>query len=266
MRIMLIGDICGRSGRQVLARRLPGIVLENRVDFVVANAENAAGGIGLTPDIADEILSYGVHVLTSGNHIWKKREIYSYLEEQRLLLRPCNYPPGAPGRGWGIFDLPGRPRVAVINVQGRVFMSPVDCPFRAVEAALSEIGDSARIHIVDIHAEATSEKAAMGWFLDGRVSAVLGTHTHVQTADERILPGGTGYITDVGMTGSLNSVLGMKKDIALRRFLTGLPERFEPARKHPAVMGVVVEVDPQTGRCTEVTRFRVPEELPETPS
>lgn len=258
MRLALIGDICGHAGRNVLADNLRRIRTEHGLDFIVANAENAAGGMGVTPDVSEELLDLGIHVLTSGNHIWAKRDIYEYLDETDRLLRPANYPQGAPGHGWGVFRESGLPEVAVINLQGRVFMPPVDCPFRTADSIMGELEGGPSIRIVDFHAEATSEKLCMGWYLNGRVTAVLGTHTHVQTADAHVLPGGeTGYITDVGMTGAMNSVLGMKKEQALRRFLTGLPGRFEPAKKNPAIMGAVVDVDEATGRCTGIYRLHV---------
>ncbi|MBI4774852.1 MAG: TIGR00282 family metallophosphoesterase [Deltaproteobacteria bacterium] len=260
MKLAFFGDICGSAGRQALRKRLNDLKSEFSIDIVLANAENAAGGMGVTPEVADELFDMGIHVLTSGNHIWKQREIYPYLDENPNLLRPLNYPDGVPGRGLNVYRKAGIPEVAVINLQGRVFMPPVDCPFLAAERALAEMNDGPRVRIIDFHAEATSEKVAMGWFLDGRVSAVLGTHTHIQTADEQVLPGGTGYITDLGMTGSVNSILGMKKGPVLHRFLTGLPERFSPARKNPVIMGALLHLDPSTGACRSIQRLRVPVE------
>ncbi len=262
MKFAFLGDICGRAGRRAVRECIPRIRRLYGVDLILGNAENSAGGMGVTPEIADELLDAGIQVLTSGNHIWQKREIYDYLNRTPELLRPYNYPHGAPGRGWGLFPTGGGGEFLVVNLQGRVFMPPVDCPFQAMEALLGEDieKESPKIRIVDLHAEATSEKIAMGWFLDGRVSVVLGTHTHVQTADERILPEGTGYITDVGMSGSVNSVLGMKKEGAIRRFVTGLPERLEPAKKNVVVMGIVFEVDESTGKCKHIERFQMSEE------
>jgi len=260
LRLAFLGDICARAGRQALRSRLGNIISEFSLDIVLANAENAAGGMGVTPEVAEELFDMGIHLLTSGNHIWRHRDIYPYLEENPNLLRPLNYPKGAPGRGWHVYVKSGFPDVAVLNLQGRVFMPPVDCPFVAADRALAEINDDIRVRIVDFHAEATSEKVAMGWYLDGRVSAVLGTHTHIQTADEHVLPGGTGYMTDLGMTGAINSVLGMKKGPVLRRFLTGLPERFSPAAKNAAIMGVLLDLDSSTGLCKTIERLRVPVE------
>ena len=258
MNLAFLGDICGRAGRLALRKRLTKLKSDLSIDLVIANAENAAGGMGITPEVADELFDIGIQILTSGNHIWKKREIYPYLDENPNLLRPLNYPEGVPGRGSNVYRISGFPDLAIINLQGRVFMPPVDCPFLAADRTLAGMQDGPLLRIVDFHAEATSEKVAMGWFLDGRVSAVLGTHTHVQTADEHVLPGGTAYITDLGMTGAVNSILGMKKEPALRRFLTGLPERFYPSKKNPVIMGVVLDLDPATGKCNSIQRLRVP--------
>lgn len=254
MRILFIGDIVGKPGRKALAGFLKEICTEYRIDFTIANGENAAGGFGITESVAGELFGAGIDVLTTGNHVWDKKEAITYLPKENRILRPLNYPPGTPGVGSiTVRSRTGVP-VGVVNIEGRVFMRPVDCPFRAVEAELEVLGKDAAVILVDFHAEATSEKLAMGWFLDGRASAVVGTHTHVQTADERILPGGTAYITDVGMTGPSESVIGVNKDIIVRRFLSSLPERFETAKRHPQIQAVVVEVDPETGSASSIQR------------
>jgi len=253
VKILFVGDVVGRRGRQAARYFVERIKSAEGVSFVVANAENAAGGVGVTPDTADELLGFA-DVLTSGNHIWKKKEIVSYLFSTDRLLRPANYPEDNPGSGYFIGTTPGGDQVAVINLEGRIFMDHPACPFRTAQAVLEEISQRARIIIVDFHAEATSEKTAMGWFLDGKVSAVLGTHTHVQTADERILPGGTAYITDAGMVGPRDSVIGMKADLVLQRFITGMPTRFETARGPTIFNAVLVEVDPQDGHALSIKR------------
>jgi hypothetical protein len=225
--------------------------------LVVANGENAAGGVGITPEIADELLFSGVDLITSGNHIWKKGAIVPYIENSQQLLRPANFPPGAPGEGVRTIES-SEGRAVVINLQGRVFMAPLDCPFRTCKNILDNLPSEIRMRVVDFHAEATSEKQAMGWFLDGSVSVVVGTHTHVQTADERILPEGTGYITDVGMTGAQSSVIGMDKDVALRRIIGGVPEPFVVAKRNIELQGVAVEIDPHTGKCMRISRLKIP--------
>ncbi len=253
--ILFIGDIFGKSGRRVVTSRLADIKKQHAITAVVANCENVAGGIGVTPPLARDLLALGVNVLTSGNHIWRYKEIYRFLEEEKRLLRPVNYPPGAPGHGVIVVELEMGFRLAVINLQGRVFMDPVDCPFRAADQCLSKLtlGRDAHAILVDFHAEATSEKVAMGIHLDGRVSAVLGTHTHVPTADARILPKGSGFMTDVGMTGSYDSVIGMEISSVMPRFLRGLPTRFEPEDAEGTLAAVIVEVDEMTGRCLNLT-------------
>jgi hypothetical protein len=257
MNILFIGDIVGAPGRRVLTELLPRAVDHYCIDLVVANGENASGGLGITPQVADQFLSQGVDLLTSGNHIWKHKEILSYLNDTDRLLRPANYPPDAPGRGLAVVETAAGERVAVINLEGRVFMSSLECPFRTVDQLLNTLPPEVKIILVDMHAEATSEKQALGWYLDGRVSAMVGTHTHVQTADERILPGGTGYISDVGMTGPVDSVIGMKREIILERFLTQRPQPFRVATQNMQLQGVVLTIDPQ-GRCQEVHRVRLP--------
>jgi metallophosphoesterase (TIGR00282 family) len=257
MNILMLGDVFGEPGRAALEKRLPGLKEEHRVDFTVVNVENAAAGFGVTPEIARGLLDLGVDVMTSGNHIWDRKEILAYIAKENLLLRPANFPPGTPGVGH-VTVKAGPHRVAVLNLMGRVFMSPIDCPFQKADEIIPELRRETPIILVDMHAEATSESVAMGWYLDGRVSAVAGTHRHVQTADERILPGGTAYITDLGMTGPVDSVIGVDKDLILRRFLTQMPIRFEPAKGPAAVCGVVITVDPQSGRASEIRRLRVP--------
>lgn len=255
MNILFLGDIVGSPGRRAVEELLDRLVDRHLIDLVVANGENASGGIGITPMVADQLLNMGIDLLTSGNHIWKHKEIIPYLEDTDRLLRPANYPPDTPGRGYAILETALGEKVAVINLEGRVFMSPLECPFRTVEKVLAGLPPEVKVILVDMHAEATSEKLAMGWFLDGRVSAVVGTHTHVQTADERILPGGTGYITDAGMTGPLNSVIGMKTEVILERFLTQRPQPFKVASQNVQLQGVVLKLDPQ-GRCQEITRIQ----------
>lgn len=257
MRAVLIGDVNGRAGRQILASRLPRLIADRRIDFAVANVENAADGFGITPDLSEQLLGIGLHCLTSGNHIWDKSDILDYLGGEGRLLRPLNYPRGTPGAGLYLGETAAGIPVGVINLMGRVFMPPCDNPFEAVEGALAELRARARVILVDMHAEATSEKQAMGWHLDGRVSAVVGTHTHVQTADEKILPAGTAYITDLGMTGPHESVIGIDKELALKKFLTGLPVRFSTSRRDPRLCGVVVEVDEGTGRALAIERFQL---------
>jgi metallophosphoesterase (TIGR00282 family) len=238
-----------------MRRGLQAIVEHQRIDLVIANVENAAAGFGVTPDIADDLLSYGVGVMTGGNHTWDKKEIFPYFADQPRLIRPANLPPGAPGRGHYVARAANGVKVGVVNVMGRVFMTPIDDPFRIVSDEIAEVRREAALVLVDFHAEATSEKIAMGWHLDGRVTAVVGTHTHVQTADERILPKGTAYLTDVGMTGPHDSVIGVEIEPALGRFLNGMPARFETATANPRLNAVLVEADEQTGLATEIERL-----------
>jgi metallophosphoesterase (TIGR00282 family) len=255
VKVLFIGDIVGRPGREVLRLGLRALVDEHGADLVIANAENAAAGFGLTKDIGDTILGYGVDVMTSGNHIWDKKEVIEYIGREPRLLRPANYPAGVPGRGSYVAQTGDGRSVAVINVMGRVFMTSLDDPFAVVLREIEAIRHKARVIVVDFHAEATSEKIAMGWHLDGRVTLVVGTHTHVQTADERILPHGTAYLTDAGMTGPHDSIIGMERVPALTRFLTGMPSKFEPATGNPRLNGVLVEADDKTGLATAVTRI-----------
>jgi len=257
VRIALIGDVNGRAGRQALQVCLPRLIADRLIDFAVANVENAADGFGVTPDLAEQMLALGLDCMTSGNHIWDKPEILDYIPAQPRLLRPLNYPGGAPGSGIYFGETPAGIPVAVVNLMGRVFMPPCDNPFEVIERSLGAIQKRARVVLIDMHAEATSEKSAMAWHLDGRVTAVVGTHTHVQTADETILPGGTAFITDLGMTGPHESVIGIEKDLALRKFLTGLPVRFSTARRDPRLCGVVLDVDETTGRARAIERVQM---------
>ncbi|HLG14980.1 MAG TPA: TIGR00282 family metallophosphoesterase [Blastocatellia bacterium] len=257
MKAIILGDVVGRPGRTVLNELLKRLRDEHEAEFVVANVENAAAGAGIIPRVGEEILQAGVDVMTSGNHVFDKKDALEYIEKNLRLLRPANYPPDSPGRGvWLGSTVSGTP-VAVINIQGRVFMPPNDCPFRTVDRLVTELRSRATVLIVDHHAEATSEKVAMGRYLDGRVSVVVGTHTHVQTSDERILPGGTAYITDLGMTGPHDGVIGIQTDLVLTRFVRGLPARFETASGDARVQGVVVEVDERTGRAVSIERLDV---------
>jgi metallophosphoesterase (TIGR00282 family) len=256
MLIFFIGDIVGAPGRRAVEELLPKVVDHYFIDLVVANGENAAGGIGITPQVAEQLLNNGIDLLTSGNHIWKHKEILPYLDDTDRLLRPANYPPDTPGRGYTLIETAAGEKAAIINLEGRVFMNPLECPFRTVDYILAALPPDIKVTLVDMHAEATSEKLAMGWHLDGRVSAVIGTHTHVQTADERILPGGTGYITDAGMTGPVNSVIGMKKEVILERFLSQRPQPFKVATQDIQMQGVLIKVDDR-GRCQEISRLQM---------
>jgi hypothetical protein len=258
MRILFIGDIVGRPGRRALEGLLDKILKEYEVRFTIANGENAAGGMGLTPAIAEEIFSTGVDVLTSGNHIWAKKEIHPFLNEGGKILRPANYPAQVPGRGSGVFKMADGRKIGVLNLEGRVFMKTLDCPFRTAEQEIEKLRLETPIIVVDFHAEATSEKVALGRFLRGKVSAVFGTHTHVQTCDERILEGGTAYITDVGMTGPTESVIGVQEEAALERFLTQIPWKYEVASGRVELRGVVVEIDPESGQSKSIERICLP--------
>jgi metallophosphoesterase (TIGR00282 family) len=254
MNILFVGDVIGRPGRELIRKGLRALVARYSVDLVIANAENAAAGFGVTRDIGDTLLEWGVDVMTSGNHIWDKKEAIEYIAGEPRLLRPANYPAGVPGRGSYVARTGDGRSVGIINVMGRVFMLNLDDPFAVVLREIEQIRGQARVIIVDFHAEATSEKVAMGWHLDGKVTAVLGTHTHVQTADERILPNGTAYLTDAGMTGPHDSIIGMEKEPSLARFLTGIPSKFEPATGNPRLNGAVIEADEKTGKATRIIR------------
>ncbi|MGI6146245.1 MAG: TIGR00282 family metallophosphoesterase [Firmicutes bacterium] len=257
MRVAMFGDVVGRPGRRAALHYVARLRADDSVarpDFVVLNGENSAGGIGITPEVADELLAGGVDVVTTGNHVWAKKEMADYLLRQHRVLRPYNYPPDVPGRGWCIVNANGY-RLAVLNLQGRTFMHPIDCPFRAADRALEEIGDQADAVVVEFHAEATSEKQALAMYLDGRVAAVVGTHTHVPTADERVLPGGTARLTDLGMCGPVVSVIGMDADTVIPKFMTALPSRFSVASGPVAVMGAIIEIHHATGKCHSISRI-----------
>jgi len=257
MNILFIGDIFASPGRAMVAAHTRRLASERNVQLVIANGENAAGGFGITPLIVEELFSYGVDVLTSGNHIWDKKEIYDYLPRQPRLLRPANYPDELPGKGVAVVEADNAVKVAVVNLQGRAHMPSTDDPFRKADMILSSLEPAVKVRFVDFHAELTSEKTAMGWYLDGRVSAVIGTHTHIPTADTRILAGGTAYQTDAGMTGPYDSVIGVDKNIILRRFLTALPVRMEAARLGAELHGVLIDVDETSGRALAIERIEI---------
>ncbi|HEX6139053.1 MAG TPA: TIGR00282 family metallophosphoesterase [Candidatus Limnocylindria bacterium] len=257
LRCMVIGDIIGKPGRQAVTHHLADLRAELAIDMVIANGENLAAGAGLTPSLAEELLDHGIDVITSGNHIWDKREVYPYLDSGRPVLRPMNYPDQAPGRGWLVHRLGDGEQVAVMNAMGQVYMNQLDSPFTALDALLDGAAEPLPpIRIVDFHCEITSEKNAMGWFLDGRVTAVVGTHTHVPTADARVLPGGTAYISDIGMTGPRDSVIGFSLETVLPRFLTHLPTRFAVADGPVSFNAVVISADRATGRATAIEQVQ----------
>jgi hypothetical protein len=257
MRILFVGDILGKPGRRVLRAILPSLVDRYSLDMVIGNVENIFRGTGVSRESINDVKKSGVHVMTSGNHIWKRSGAADLLKEETTLLRPSNYPPNVPGRGMMVWESNLGIRVGVMNLLGRVFMEPMECPFRTSEILLERLAESGvRLCIVDFHAEATSEKSALGWHLDGKVSAVVGTHTHVQTADERLLPKGTGFITDAGMTGAQDSVIGVKIEPSLKRFLTGVPQQLEPSGKNLMLNGVFMEICDDSGRCLEIRRVR----------
>ncbi len=255
MKILMIGDIVGSPGRRAAVRTVTQWKAQEKADFFVANGENAAGGKGITQSLAEELLQAGIDVITLGDHTWDQKEARTYLEQEERVIRPANFAPGVPGSGVVTVQGPNDVRVSVLNLQGRVFMKPVECPFRAADALLKTPG-LGKVVLVDFHAEATSEKIVMGRYLDGRVSAVVGTHTHVQTSDEALLPRGTAYITDMGMTGPKDSVIGMDVDTVMRVMTTGLPERFEVAKDDVRLEGVVIEIDDSTGKATRIKRVR----------
>jgi metallophosphoesterase (TIGR00282 family) len=256
LKLLFIGDIVGRAGRKALVDSLGEVVSQHGVDLVIANGENAAAGYGLTDSVLKELFAAGVDVVTSGNHIWDKREIQPILDRQANLLRPANYPPGLPGRGSGVYPARNGSLVGVLNLEGRVFMKDLDCPFRAADILIEELLQATPIVFVDFHAEATSEKQALGYYLAGRASAVVGTHTHVQTADERILEGHTGYLTDVGMSGSMDAIIGNDKEAAMSRFLTQMPVRLEVAKNDPQLSAVLLTINEDSGACERIERIQ----------
>ena len=259
MRILFLGDIVGRPGRHAVKKHLPQLRAAEGVDLVIANGENASGGLGLSAEGAKELFGTGIDALTSGNHIWKFKDMPSYMQREERLIRPANYPPGTPGRGLLVLRLPDKPPVAVLNLMGRTYMQALDCPFRAADALLAQLDaehPDVTIRLLDFHAEATSEKISLGWHLDGRISAVLGTHTHVQTADARLLKHGTAYITDLGMCGPVDSCLGMSIAPILRKFLTAAPERFEVADGPAALCGALLDIDETTGQALSIRAWR----------
>lgn len=257
MKILFIGDIVGKPGRRAVRELVPEIISQYEIDFVIGNCENAAAGFGVTRDVVEELYDSHIQVLTSGNHIWDKKEITEFAEDYETLLRPANYPAEAPGWGSVVMAASSGVHVGVINLMGRVFMAPLDCPFRTAEREIDKLIKRAKVIVVDIHAEATSEKEALGWFLDGRVAAVIGTHTHVQTADERILPEGTAYITDAGMTGPFNSIIGIRKDLILERFLIQVPNKFIVAKDDVRLQGVILDIDEKNGKARDIQRLTV---------
>lgn len=254
MNILFVADVFGSPGRRAVRDLVPDLVSSMGIDFLIANVENAAAGFGVTKDILQELKALGIECMTSGNHIWDRREALPLLDQEPLLLRPHNYPPGVPGTGSRVFRTRAGVPVGVLNLMGRVFLNDIECPFRVADREVAILQEHAKVIVVDFHAEATAEKIALCWYLDGRVSALVGTHTHVQTADERIFPKGTGYITDAGMTGPHDSVIGVQKELALRKFLTQLPTRFEPAIGDARLHAVHLEIDEATGRCRHIGR------------
>lgn len=262
MNLLFIGDIIGEPGRMILARKLGRLIESEGIDLVVANGENAAGGFGITPKIAKELFDQGVDVITSGNHVFDKKEIVDYIKKEGRLLRPANYPEGVAGSGSIIVETRTYDKVGIIHLMGRIFMLPIDCPFRTARQEIARIKRETRTIIIDLHAEATSEKMALGWYVDGEVSAVIGTHTHVQTADETILPRGTAYITDAGMTGPINSVIGIRKEEAIDKFLTQTPRRFEIAGGPSLLSGVIVDIDPLEGIARSIRRIQIRDDNP----
>lgn len=256
MKVFFIGDIVGKVGRSAVKALLPAIISRYKIDLVIANGENAAAGFGITETVAEEIFAMGVHIITSGNHIWDKKEAIPYLSKENRIIRPFNYPPGVPGYGSILYTVNGI-KIAVINLSGRVFMSSIDCPFRTGITEIERMRAETSCIIIDFHAEATSEKIAFGYYIDGKASAVLGTHTHVQTADEKILPGGTAYITDVGMTGPAVSVIGIETEQIIERFLLQMPRKFETAKAPAILSGVALEIDDKTGKSSAIQRLQL---------
>ncbi|HOX16412.1 MAG TPA: TIGR00282 family metallophosphoesterase [Smithellaceae bacterium] len=257
MKILFIGDIVGKPGRRAVKEILPSLIGNREIDLVIANCENAAAGFGVTRDVVEELYDAHIDILTSGNHIWDKKEVLGFIEDYETLLRPANYPGLVPGKGSVLLPTAAGDYVGVLNLAGRIFMQPIDCPFVTAKKEIVRLKAKANVIIVDMHAEATSEKKALGWYLDGEVSAVLGTHTHVQTADDEVLPGGTAYISDVGMTGPFDSVIGIKKDTIIEKFLTQVPNRFDVAKGDVRLQGVLMDIDAQSGRANAIERISV---------
>ncbi|MEN6508626.1 MAG: TIGR00282 family metallophosphoesterase [Smithella sp.] len=257
MKILFIGDIIGKPGRRAVKELLPSLVAGHDVDMVIANCENAASGFGVTREVVEELYDSHIDVLTSGNHVWDKKEVMEFIDDYESLVRPANYPDSVPGKGSVLMPTAAGDYVGVLNLAGRIFMAPIDCPFVAAKKEIAHLKTRTNVIIVDIHAEATSEKKALGWYLDGEVSAVLGTHTHVQTADNEVLPNGTAYISDAGMTGPFDSVIGIKKDTIIERFLTQIPNRFDVAKNDIRLQGVIMDIDAQSGRANAIERISV---------
>ena len=257
MKVLFIGDIFGEPGRRAVARNVPRLVAQRQIDIVIGNGENAAGGFGITPELAEELFDLGLAVITTGNHAWDKKEILDYFPREPRLLRPANYPSGVPGYGSVVVESASGEQVGVLQLMGRAYMPTLDCPFQVVKKELAMLKKRTVAVIVDMHAEATSEKMAMGHHLDGEVVAVVGTHTHVQTADDQILPKGTAYLTDIGMTGPLHSVIGVKKELAIEKFLTGMPRRFEVASGPSVFCAVLLELDARLGKALSIERIRL---------
>jgi len=257
MKVLIIGDIMGEPGRRAIARVMPRLVSQRQIDIVIGNGENIAGGFGITPDLAEELFEMGLAVITTGNHAWDKKEILDYFPREPRLLRPANYPAGVPGHGCYVIETSSGEHLAVLHLMGRAYMPTLDCPFQVARKELVGLKNRAAAVVVDMHAEATSEKMAMGHYLDGEVTAVVGTHTHVQTADEQILPKGTAYLTDIGMTGPLHSVIGVKKELAIEKFLTGMPRRFEVAGGPTVFCAALLELDARLGKALSIERIRI---------
>lgn len=257
MKVLFIGDIVGKTGRNAVKALLPSLIDKYKLDLVIANGENIAGGFGLTEALVAELFKMGIHVITTGNHVWDKKDFINYISKDNRVLRPLNYPPGVPGYGSVLYTLPNGMKAGIINLSGRVFMPSMDCPFRTAKPEIEYLRKETDIIIIDLHAEATSEKIAFGYFVDGKVSAVIGTHTHVQTADEKILQHGTAYITDVGMTGPSHSVIGIGVDQIIQRFLTGMPDRFITAGGDGILSAVVIEINNDSGRATAIQRLQI---------
>ncbi|WP_353684218.1 TIGR00282 family metallophosphoesterase [Thermodesulfovibrio sp. 3907-1M] len=257
LNVLFIGDIVGKSGRQIVKAVLPRLVEQYKIEFVIANAENSAGGFGITENVAQELFSCGIDLITTGNHVWDKKEATAYIAKESRILRPLNYPPGVPGSGSAVTKTRKNNVIAVINVSGRVFMNLLDCPFRSTEEEIKRIKEQTKFIFIDFHAEATSEKIAFAYYFDGKVSAIIGTHTHVQTADERILPEGTAYITDVGMTGPEDSVIGFKKEEVIEKFLTQMPKKFDVPSTPSIFSAVVIQVDKVTAAAKNIIRLRL---------